>query len=45
MLSIPLIIELGLVWIAVELTTLLSVLLVSFAGTGEALEAAWKYML
>lgn len=45
MLSIPLMVELGLVWIAVELTTLLSVLLVSFAGTNEALEAAWKYML
>lgn len=45
MLSIPLMIELGLVWIAVELTTLLSVLLVSFTGTNEALEAAWKYML
>lgn len=45
MLTIPLIAELGLVWIAVELTTLLSVLLVSFAGTGQALEAAWKYMV
>lgn len=45
MLSIPFIVEFGLVWIAVELTTLLSVLLVSFAATREALEAAWKYMV
>ncbi len=45
MLSIPLTVELGLVWIAVELTTLLSILLVSFSGTREALEAAWKYMV
>ncbi len=45
MLCIPLLSEIGLVWIFVELTTLLSVLLVSYALTPEALEAAWKYMV
>lgn len=45
MLCIPLLSELGLVWIFVELTTLLSVLLVSHALTPEAVEAAWKYMV
>ncbi len=45
MLAISVCVEPGLVWIAVELTTLLSVLLVSFVDTREALEAAWKYMV
>jgi len=45
MLTIPLTVELGLVWMFVELTTLLSVLLVSFGNTHQALEAAWKYMV
>ena len=45
MLCIPLLSELGLVWIFVELTTLLSVLLVSYAMTQHAVEAAWKYMV
>lgn len=44
MLCIPLLCELGLVWIFVELTTLLSVLLVSYGLSNAALEAAWKYM-
>jgi len=45
MLCIPLLAEVGLVWIFVELTTLLSVLLVSYSLTSEAIEAAWKYMV
>lgn len=45
LLCIPLVSEIGLVWIFVELTTLLSVLLVSYALSAEALEAAWKYMV
>jgi hydrogenase-4 component F len=32
-------------WIAVELTTLLSAFLVGFDDTSEALEAAWKYVI
>jgi len=32
-------------WVAVELTTLLSAFLVGFEDTPEALEAAWKYVV
>jgi hydrogenase-4 component F len=45
MLAVPLLSHLALVWIAIELTTLLSVFLVSFENTPEALEAAWKYIV
>jgi hydrogenase-4 component F len=45
MLAIPLLVEVGLVWIFVELTTVSSILLVSYAGSSEAIEAAWKYMV
>jgi hydrogenase-4 component F len=45
MLAIPVLAEPTLVWIAVELTTLCSVLLVSLENTREALEAAWKYVV
>jgi hydrogenase-4 component F len=43
MLAVPILSHVTLVWIAVELTTLLSVFLVSFPNTPEAIEAAWKY--
>jgi hydrogenase-4 component F len=43
MLAVPIFSQITLVWIAVELTTLLSVFLVSFESTPQALEAAWKY--
>jgi len=45
MLIVPMIQEPNIVWIAVELTTLFSVLLVGFENTHEALEAAWKYIV
>jgi hydrogenase-4 component F len=45
MLAVPAFSQVALVWIAVELTTLLSVFLVSFENTIEALEAAWKYVV
>lgn len=45
MLAVPVVIQPNLVWTAVELTTLFSVLLVSFENTREALEAAWKYVV
>ncbi len=45
MLIIPLIQEPNSVWIAVELTTLFSVLLVGFENTSAAMEAAWKYIV
>ncbi len=37
--------NLGLMWVAIEAATLASLFLVSFYGTREALEAAWKYVL
>jgi hydrogenase-4 component F len=43
MLSVPTIAEPNLVWTGVELTTILSVYLIAFENTREALEAAWKY--
>jgi len=45
MLSVPLLANVALMWIAVELTTLLSAFLVGFEDTPEALEAAWKYVI
>jgi hydrogenase-4 component F len=45
MLLIPLSNSLGVVWIAIEGTTLASLFLVSYYRTREALEAAWKYVI
>jgi len=45
MLAVPLLQEPGFVWIAVEFTTLFSVLLVGHENTRQALEAAWKYLV
>jgi hydrogenase-4 component F len=45
MLSVPLLANVALMWIAVELTTLLSAFLVGFEDTPKALEAAWKYVI
>src|SRR4030042_6319906 len=45
MLAVPAFSQVALVWISIELTTLLSVFLVSFENTVEALEAAWKYVV
>jgi len=45
MLVVPLSNSLGILWIAIEGTTLASLFLVSFYGTREALEAAWKYVI
>jgi hydrogenase-4 component F len=43
LLAVPLMANVALLWVALELTTLLSAFLVGFVGTPEALEAAWKY--
>jgi hydrogenase-4 component F len=43
MLLVPMLVEVALVWTAVELTTILSVYLVAFDNTQGAVEAAWKY--
>ncbi len=45
MLAVPLLANVALMWIAVELTTLVSAFLVGFEDTPEALEAAWKYVV
>jgi hydrogenase-4 component F len=45
MLIVPVTNSLGVLWIAIEGTTLASLFLVSFYRTREALEAAWKYII
>ena len=41
----PLLDNLGLIWVAVEATTIVSALLVGFARTPAAIEAAWKFLI
>jgi hydrogenase-4 component F len=41
----PLMDNIGLYWIAIELTTLVSTFLVGFEREAEAIEAAWKYIM
>jgi hydrogenase-4 component F len=43
--TIPLVDSLGLLWVGVEATTIVSSLLVGFSRTPAALEAAWKYLI
>ncbi len=45
MLAAPLMGSLALLWIAVEVTTIISALLVAIEDTDRAVEAAWKYVL
>jgi hydrogenase-4 component F len=45
MLLVPLATDFASLWIAVELTTIVSALLVALDRTDAALEAAWKYVL
>jgi hydrogenase-4 component F len=45
MLAAPLMGSLALLWIAVEITTVVSALLVAIEGTDGAAEASWKYVL
>ena len=45
MLVAPLMSNLALLWIAVEVTTVVSALLVAIEDTDGAVEAAWKYVL
>ncbi len=45
MLCAPLMNGLALLWIAVEITTVISALLVALDGTRRSAEAAWKYVL
>ena len=41
----PVVNNLGLLWVAIEVTTVVSALLVSIEGTDSAIEAAWRYIL
>jgi hydrogenase-4 component F len=41
----PMVNNIGLYWIAIELTTLVSTFLVAFERTPESMEAAWKYIM
>jgi hydrogenase-4 component F len=45
MLAAPMMSNLALLWIAVEVTTVVSALLVAIEGTDGSAEAAWKYIL
>jgi hydrogenase-4 component F len=45
MLLVPLAGDFGSLWVAVELTTILSALMVALDRTDAALEASWKYVL
>ena len=45
LLAVPLVDNLGLVWVAVEATTIVSALLVGFTRTPQAIEAAWKSLI
>jgi hydrogenase-4 component F len=43
--AVPLLDNLGLLWVGIEATTIVSALLVGFARTPAAVEAAWKYLI
>jgi hydrogenase-4 component F len=45
MLAAPMMSSLALLWVAIEVTTVVSALLVALEGTAGAAEAAWKYVL
>src|SRR3989475_978857 len=45
MMAVPLVNNLGLLWVAIESSTLASVLLVRFYNQKSSLEAAWKYIM
>ncbi len=44
-LAAPLMNSVGIYWIAIELTTLVSTFLVAFEKVAESMEAAWKYIM
>lgn len=45
MFLVPAVNNLGLLWVAIEMTTLISAFLVGFYNSKESLEAAWKYLI
>lgn len=42
---VPAVNNLGLLWVAIEMTTLISAFLVGFYNTKQSVEAAWKYII
>ena len=45
LIATPIVANLGLLWVAVELTTVVSALLVTSEGSDQSLEAGWKYIV
>ncbi len=45
MFFVPAVNNLGLLWVAIEMTTLISAFLVGFYNSKESIEAAWKYII
>lgn len=45
MLFVPAVNNLGMLWVAIEMTTLISAFLVGFYNSKESVEAAWKYII
>lgn len=45
MLCVPAMNNLGMLWVAIEMTTLISAFLVGFYHSKESVEAAWKYII
>lgn len=45
MLFVPTVNNLGMLWVAIEMTTLISAFLVGFYNTKKSVEAAWKYII
>jgi hydrogenase-4 component F len=45
LMAVPLVDNLGLLWVAIEATTIVSALLVGINRTPDAIEAAWKYLI
>jgi len=45
MFIVPAVDNLGMLWVAIEMTTLISAFLVGFYNSKESVEAAWKYII
>jgi hydrogenase-4 component F len=45
LISVPMVDNLGLLWVAIEATTVVSALLVGINRSPDAIEAAWKYLI
>jgi len=45
MFFVPAVNNLGMLWVGIEMTTLISAFLVGFYNTKESVEAAWKYII